>query len=200
MLIVVLRFKRDVEAPSTPAKQPRKGLMMTFYLALATMLAALLASPDRASAQTWNEYRPAGIGYRVEMPGQWKIASQDVPTDIGKIEMHMATVDEKTKVYMSIYSVFPKDHIAKTPSDRLLDNARDGAVKNVKGKLLSERKLDMGGSPARHIVVDAATARVSQRIVLSGDKLIQAIFVGPVGAEAEPSVARFFDSFAVTSP
>lgn len=153
-----------------------------------------------AHAQTWTKYAPEGMGYSVEMPKQWTLSNQDVKTDLGPIKMNMATVDAQTKAYMSIHSVFPQSHIGKTPSDMLLDNARDGAVKNVKGRLLTEEKLVMGGSPARHIVVDTGTARVSQRLVLSGVKLIQAIYVGPPGTETEPDTIRFFSSFAVTGP
>lgn len=161
---------------------------------------AVLVAPGLARAQEWPEYKPNGIGYRIEMPKKWEESSQDVPTDLGPIKMHMATVDEKSKAYMSIYSVFPKEHIDKTPADRLLDNARDGAVKNVKGQLLTEDRIDIGGHPGRHIVVDTANARVSQRLLLLDVKLIQAIYVGPAGSEKDADTVRFFNSFAVTAP
>jgi len=150
--------------------------------------------------QSWSEYRPPGVGFRLEMPAQWQTSSQDVPTDLGKIAMHMATVDMGTKAYMAIHSTFPQSHIDRTPAELLLDNARDGAVKNVKGTLLSEQKIKLGGYPGRHIVVNTKDNRIAQRFVLYGNKLIQAIYVGAAGEETQPNAVRFFNSFAVVQP
>ncbi len=172
---------------------------MTLGKVVATIMLLALPTAALAQAQTWLEYRPKGIGYRVEMPKKWVVSNQNVPTDLGPIAMHMATVDGGSFAYMSIYSVFPKEHIDKTPAETLLDNARDGAVKNVKGQLRSEQRLKVGGYPARHIVVDTATARVSQRLVLFGVKLIQTIYVGAAESESGPDPLRFFNSFALTA-
>ena len=32
--------------------------------------------PTKTNAQTWDEYRPAGIGFRIEMPGKPQLETQ----------------------------------------------------------------------------------------------------------------------------
>lgn len=154
------------------------------------------ATPQMPAA-TWSEYRPAGVGYRIEMPAAWSVSSESVPTDLGPIAMNMATVDQGARAYMAIHSIFPQSHIDRTPAETLLNNARDGAVRNVKGKLLNERRIMLQGNPGRHILVDTPDNRVSQRFVLVGNKLIQAIYVGAAGDEFQPNVVRFFNSFTI---
>jgi hypothetical protein len=157
-----------------------------------------LAAP--AQAQQWAAYSPTGAGFTVDMPGQWTTEGRDVQTDVGVIKMNMATVDQTSQVYMTIYSIFPEQHINNTPHEVLLNNARDGAVKNVNGTLVKEDKLSIGGFPARHLTVDTSAGRVSQRLILAGTRLLQAIYVGPAGNETTADVGRFFQSFQVTGP
>src|SRR5690349_7628329 len=108
--------------------------------ALGVLLFAVSASTS-AIAQTWIEFRPEGIGYSVEMPGQWVLSSQDVATAIGPIKAYMASVNTPTRAYLSMYSIYPADAIRGRPVDAVLDGGRDGAVANVKGKLRSEQKI-----------------------------------------------------------
>lgn len=152
---------------------------------------------DPMPAASWSEYRPTGGGYRIELPGSWTVSSEDVKTDLGPIAMNMATVDLGSRAYMAIHSVFPQSHIDRTPAETLLNNARDGAVRNVKGTLLNERRIMVQGNPGRHILVQTPDNRVSQRFVLVGNKLIQAIYVGAPGDEFQPNVVRFFNSFTI---
>ena len=42
--------------------------MRFVYALIALGLAA--GVPTKTNAQTWDEYRPAGIGFRIEMPGK----------------------------------------------------------------------------------------------------------------------------------
>src|SRR5262245_35052076 len=122
--------------------------------ALSVLLFVVLAFAS-ASAQTWLEFRPEGIGYSVEMPGQWELSSQDVPTAIGSMKAYMAAVNMPTRAYMTMYMTYPADAIRGRPIDTVLDGARDGAVANVKGKLRSEQRLTINGLPAREITIDA---------------------------------------------
>ena len=48
---------------------------MRFVLALIA-LGLVAGVPEKTHAQTWDEYRPAGIGFRIEMPGKPKLETQ----------------------------------------------------------------------------------------------------------------------------
>lgn len=188
------KAQQDKEAAEKLAERARQ------VLAEREKDAAQETERQTRDGQTWLEYRPKGVGYSIELPRQWTVSNQDVPTDLGPIKMYMATVNKTSAAYMSIYSIFPKDHVDRTPPETLLDNARNGAIRNVNGTLRTEQRMQVGGHPARHIVVDTDTSRVSQRLVLVDVKLIQAIYVGPAGSEKDADVVRFFGSFAVTGP
>jgi hypothetical protein len=45
---------------------------------LSLCLALLLAGIGNASAQSWSEYRPAGAGFRIEMPGAPEVKQTNV--------------------------------------------------------------------------------------------------------------------------
>src|SRR5215470_16592026 len=115
--------------------------------ALGVLLIVVFASAS-ASAQTWLEFRPKGIGYSVEMPGQWELSNQDVPTALGPMKAYLAAVNMPTRAYMTMYMTYPADAMRGRPVDAMLDGARDGAVANVKGKLRSEQRLVINDLPA----------------------------------------------------
>lgn len=169
-----------------------KQLLIVAFTVLACAVSATAADPK--------VYAPQGVGFRLVFPGAWVTEKQDIPTDVGKITMHMAIHADEPRAFLAISSVFPKAHIDRTPRKLLLDNARDGAIKNVKGRLRSEVKMKMDGNEARHIVVDlpGGKMRNSQRFVVAGATLYQAIYTGPNGSEDSAQVQAFFDSFVLT--
>ena len=44
------------------------------------------------------EYRPAGAGFRVEMPGKAQISNEDIKTDVGQVPTTTAVVELGTTV------------------------------------------------------------------------------------------------------
>ena len=66
---------------------------MRFLSRLAVIVAfAAIPAGNQALAQ-WVEHKPAGIGYRIEMPAAPQIQSRDIPTAVGPIKTTMALVD-----------------------------------------------------------------------------------------------------------
>lgn len=156
--------------------------------------------PTLVQAQNWIVYSPEGMSYHIDMPQKWVPSQQTIPTDVGPVEMYMATIGLGARAYMAIHSSYPQSHIDTVPPDTMLNNARDGAVSSVKGKLLKEDRFTISGYPARHLVVDTPQGRISQRMVLVGVTLVQAIYVGPAGDEAKADVQRFFSSLTIMNP
>jgi hypothetical protein len=65
-------------------------------------------------------------------------------------------------------------------------------------KLLSSKKEMIGGYPARRVLFeDTDKDHFEARVVITGKRLIQALFVGPRG---NPLGQRFLDSFALVEP
>jgi hypothetical protein len=165
--------------------------------ALGVLLFVAISSAS-ALAQTWKEFRPEGVGYSVEMPGQWELSSQDVPTAIGPMKAYMAAVNMPTRAYMTMYMTYPADAVRTRPVDTMLDGARDGAVANVKGKLRSEQRLTINGLAAREIVIDAPNNLVViNRYFLLQATLVQALLAGLKDVESDPDTRRFLGSLKV---
>ncbi len=70
---------------------------------------ALLAFVSVASAQQWVDYRPAGLGYRVEFPGTPAASETDAATAVGQIHSSTATLESGGKVFlvMPVRSIRP---------------------------------------------------------------------------------------------
>src|SRR5262249_34183389 len=167
--------------------------------ALGVLLIVVFASAS-ASAQTWLEFRPEGIGYSVEMPRQWQLSNHDIPTSLGPMKAYMAAVNMPTRAYMTMYMTYPADAVRARPVDTMLDGARDGAVANVKGKLRSEQRLTINNLPAREIIIDAPNSLVViNRYFLLQATLVQALLAGMTNVETDPDTRHFLDSLKVVA-
>ena len=157
-----------------------------------TLLAFGLALALQATthAQTWEEYRPDGIGFRIEMPGKPKLETQ---TSKGGNKAYHASVSMRNMAFVVMYG--DKDD-KPLDADRLLDAAVKGMIEDK--KVLSQKKDFVGGLTARRILVeDTDKDNIEARIVIANGRLIQAIFVGPA---RNATGRRFLDSLAVVEP
>jgi len=159
----------------------------------ATALALVTLVPATARAQSWEEYRPAGIGFRIEMPGKPKLETQK--TKAGNAAYY-AIATYRNMAFLASYD----DKHEKKADDR--EGLLESVVKSfTEGeKVLSSKKEMIGGYPARRVVLeddDKDKDKFEARIVITDDRLIQAIFIGPAGNALG---RRFLDSLAVVDP
>src|SRR5262245_11479046 len=112
-----------------------------------------LVSP--APAQNWIEFKPEGVGYSLEMPGEWTLVGETINTAIGPLKANMASVTVGDRAYMTMWIAYPEDVVRTRPVGTMLDGARDGAVANVKGTLRKEDRITINNLPGREIIVDA---------------------------------------------
>jgi hypothetical protein len=178
----------------------RRIVSTIFALTFGTVIA------DAIAQQQWVEYRPAGAGYRIEMPGTPKVSTRELQHKIGRLKLTEAEI-ELGDEYLSVsYVDMPPERMTNSNVNSILDGARDGAISGMaidgnKATLRSERRLIMSGYPARHLIADVPGLRLVSvmRIVLVGNRQITASFAGFSGSEMRPEVARFIDSFVVLS-
>jgi hypothetical protein len=80
---------------------------------------------------------------------------------------------------------------------KLMDSTRDSLLKSVKGTLDSEQPL-AGPLPGRDLLFKSGTAFLHSRLIVSGERLYQLLYVGRSQAERDaPAVAQMFGSFTV---
>lgn len=164
----------------------------------AALLIALLAWLAPALAQQWVEHRPPGAGYRVEFPAAPKVSKQDIDSPVGKAVMTFAEY-EKTGglALVAMHTVYPSG-----PADPhiFLDGARDSGLKNANAILREEKKLTVGGKPARRLVIEMPDTLMGVAlVVLDDDRLYNTMAVVPRGQVNSADVERFLNSFALVS-
>jgi len=160
---------------------------MRFILGAA--FAALLLVPVASQAQSWQEYRPKGAGFRIEMPGDLKLEDKG-----GKPATYSAvSVVGKDKVFLVNYR--DQDDL-KLGLDTMLDAVVEGQSDGK--KVVSIKKEKLGAYPARRVrLKDSDNDEYEIRVVIADRRLIQAIFVGTDG---DPLGRRFLDSFVILEP
>jgi len=157
------------------------------FAAMLFGFALALALPATSHAQSWEEYRPDGIGFRIEMPGKPKLETQ---TTRGGNKAYHAVTSMRNMAFVVMYG-------EKDDKPRDADALLDAAVKSMSEdkKVLSSKKDMIGGLTARRILVeDADKDNIEARITIANGRLIQAIFVGPA---RDAAGRRFLDSLAV---
>jgi hypothetical protein len=163
-------------------------------IAVLAVMAVSAVAP--AFAQDWAEYKPAGVGYRVEMPGAPKITVQDAPTAIGPIKTTLAIVQRGNVAFIVGHNDYPPQAIAGRP----LDDVLDGIVRGQVGQntLRDQQKITISERPGRSAIIDTAQGQVIvTRAVMVETRLYQAIFVGPKGSETGEDAGRFLGSFVL---
>jgi hypothetical protein len=180
-----------------------RSIVLSIFLAVpAAALAQLPVQPKpqpKAPAQLqWQEHRPAGAGFRIEFPGKPALSTREVPTKIGQLLVHLATLEiSPTIAYLTLHNSYPAGSVG--PAEAALDRARDGMIDGGKRKVLQERRLKVSGMPAARLLVEepGVQLRMQALVVIRGDDMFQAIFVSQIGSENSPDGQRFLSSFAL---
>src|SRR5262249_33927006 len=143
--------------------------------------------PALAGKAEWKEFTSKEGGFAVLLPGTPVEQRQLVKTPVGSVDVHLFVVDPEGApgAYVVGYSDFPEVALNDGGAQKRLDNARDGAVAQVKGKLKSEKKIKLKGVPGRelHIEVNDKTA-VRLRLYVVQNRLYQVMSIGPREATA----------------
>jgi hypothetical protein len=80
----------------------------------------------------------------------------------------------------------------------ILDGARDGEVREVKGELLSETPVSHQGRSGRDLQIETPDGKVIRsRILLSDRRMYQLMAITKGGRIFSGKMQRFFDSFAI---
>jgi hypothetical protein len=178
-------------------------LSLAFVAAAVAVAITLVAGT--ASAETWKEFESKVGKCAVSMPGTPTENKQTFDTEAGPVEayLYMLETDSGDVAYLMGFNDFPADLVAQSDPQVMLDGARDGAVRNVGGKLLEEKKISINGHPGRYIKVSAPGDNgenlVFARVYLVKNRLYQALVVFPKKTLRQGDVDKFLGSFRLTT-
>jgi len=152
--------------------------------------------------EAWIKYDSAEGRYGVLLPSQPSVGTQESATADGtKFTQYKATVIEGNTIFLIGYF----DHVPG--AEFSFDRARDGMVGAVKGTLLSESAISLGGNPGRELKVvtkdeEGGEYLLRARIYDVGKRVyvLQFIFPKSVDGEAiKTAGSKYFDSFQVVT-
>jgi hypothetical protein len=171
--------------------------MIRLHLLLAFVVAAAFATASSAAAQTqWTEYRIAGGDYRIEFPAAPKEAMRKLPSGI---PTYTAALTPDDNTYFSVTANAIVSSMLSKPTETLLDLARDGQLKGTRGTLREEKRLTVGGAPARRLIIDSSPYVLYVLLVVKGDQFYQAIYVAASGHDNQADMLHFLGSFVALS-
>lgn len=155
------------------------------------------AAASTAQAAEWKKVSPPGTGLVIEMPGEPQASTQSVDTVAGKIEIVLYVLEVEGLAYLVNSTSIPPNAPMATIEERL-NGARDGAVQNTKGKLVSEKKIKVGVNQGRDLVIEKEDDGIfiHARIVMVGKKLVQALAVNK-SKEPTADTTRFLSSLQI---
>ena len=170
------------------------------------LLSALLILSSAFAPADWYTFKEDG--FKIDFPEKPTTETQSVPSAIGDLKMKMYMVDASEKkdaenmVYMVITTFYP-DTLVNSDKKDMLENlfrsSIDGAVQNVQGKLLSEKRIELNGFPGRDIKVDyqEGVAILRMRMYLVKNKMYILQVITETAKESNKSIDRFLDSFGL---
>lgn len=171
--------------------------MRTVALSLGLLFTLAMVAVLGCQQDSWGEYKSTEGGFSILMPGNPVHNKQTYNTDVGALDINIYGLEQEGIAYYVIYMDYPDSLVQQRTPDKFLDNARDEALANGQGKLLSEEAISLNSYPGREIKIERADGKTIEttRMYLVGHRLygIQAITSRENSSSA--SVGNFLDSF-----
>jgi TonB family protein len=155
-----------------------------------------------AEVKAWEVVTSTEGRFAVSFPARPTAFVESVETTIGTLTFHEWVLNA-APLYRFTYVDYPQSIEDPNRVKQVLDAARDGGVRNVKGTLLEEKEISLDGHPGRYVKVRAGNGLIirSQNYAVGnrGYTLVFATRVDGSSAAAlrfyDESAAKFFDSF-----
>ncbi|HVT56381.1 MAG TPA: hypothetical protein VHD34_10105 [Xanthobacteraceae bacterium] len=168
------------------------------FCACAFWLAALPAAADPAA--NWQEYRSAGGGFKIEMPGEPETIESEFGTQGQKMHGFAFSRDKSGGSKQGAMLAMASDLVGERKpenTEKNLDTVRDTAMQTMGAKLVRETRETVSGEPARRIDYAGNGYFGTLLVVLAERRMYQVNAMGPEGYSGGAEAKRFLDSFAL---
>jgi hypothetical protein len=144
----------------------------------------------------FEEFRSDEGRFTVLMPGKPELQNQVTP--VGKINMVMYMAGTNNASCAVAYADYPAQLIDSTDPQKMLEGAKNGALKNIKGRLISETSIDFHGLPAKEVRIEIQNkAFATARFILASPRFYEIMFIASEDKGHEQDITKFFDSFTI---
>jgi hypothetical protein len=162
------------------------------------------AEEGPATPEGWTLVTSAEGKFRAAFPAQPQVERSVEDTDAGKAQVVTYSF-EKDDSYLAVsVTKFPDGTVSKALPTDVLEGARDGALANVSGKLVTDKAVMVDGPkggtkrfyPGREYeATGAQDMRISVRVILAEDRLYQIMLVRMT--EKNDSFKQLVSTFAL---
>ncbi len=153
---------------------------------------------------TWQKVDRGSDGFRVEMPTdvkQIQIPAYSASGETMQVNMIFANPSSDTTFSIVWQDNPPVAGSSSQDANRILDDARDGAIARTQTTLVGETRTNTQGHPSRTFEArNSGGGVMNSRLIVAGTRLYMLTAAFPsVSARRDKDVARFFSSFTITS-
>jgi len=161
-----------------------------FVLSLAAAAPAVLLKTAGAQGDVWREYRPADLPFRIAMPGEPQVETEQ---NEYKDEDWIRNVDANVPYEKAIFGTSWQESRTNKSLDRLSSLFREG-MQRTGMAVTREMSLTVAGFPAREFVSESQPLGYIHRLIVIGKDQLHVSVTGEKSIHGSPSVRRFFDS------
>lgn len=180
--------------------------MKNYLLSLSVLIIAVAITSFCPQTNDWKEFSPSKSDCAVLMPGEPEMREKLLNSDLGEIKlilyMYQPPKDgsDPNVAYAVSYMDYPADRITSDSSQLIkafFDNARDGAIRSIQGKLLTEEIIKYKQYPGREQRIDFRNgmAVIKYRHYLVKNRLYSLQVITPTENNFNKSINKFLDSF-----
>ena len=164
--------------------------------ALAFVLLAAGCYPDL----DWREVTSASGGYAVLMPARPDRAQREVVMGGVTLSMSMTSVQREGVAFGVADAEIPTSYARPM---ELLAAARAGLLRNIEGRVVSERTVAIDGVEGEEFRAEGTAnghpMQLAARVLIAGPRFYQIVFVGQRGRVPPADVDLFLGSFRILS-
>jgi hypothetical protein len=177
------------------SKSSKVGLIVAIVVGSA--VAAILANSKSFFSPRWKTFTSEAGAFSILMPGTPATSQSETPAGGSNLRVDMVSAEGKNgSAFLCSYIDYPS-----TPdSGTAFDAIRDGSIRAVRGRLVSERTINVGDNPAREFQAELPSHDViDERYVLAGQRLFMLVVVSKAGARNANDIDKFFTSLQFTA-
>jgi len=159
-------------------------------MAVALLVAACYPELD------WREVASADGGYTLLMPARPEHARREVVVGGVALAMSMASVRRDGMTFGAAYADIPA---GSGRHAGLLAAVRDALVRNIEGRITSDREVTIGGAAGHEFYAEGNVGgrpmRLAARLLIAGHRFYQVVVVGQSDRLANADVDLYLGSF-----
>jgi hypothetical protein len=179
-----------------------KGLI-GFAAVLILACVAIYVYTNNDKLAPFKEFRSDAGQFAVLMPGKPDVQNEATDMPFGKVNTITYMAGSRKIGCAVAYTDYPELLIKSTDTRKLFELAKDEAVKNGGGKLISETIIDFHGLPAMDVRIEipgnifTSPAFTTTRYILKSPRFYTLMFFAPADKGREQDISQFLNSFKI---